>query len=80
MEKAFEVSIQIAPEHRHRGLGSAALCRLPTWSTQWSKQIGTLSARVKADNIVSLRSFAQAGFKRSIVKDGVVLLQLNIRA
>jgi len=57
---AVEISINIAPDHRHRGLGrrslaeAAALLRTAGWRE--------VHALVKPDNAASLRLFAAAGY------------------
>lgn len=57
------ISINLAPEHRHRGLGTAVLlaaCR--AWLAEGRTSVVT--ALVKPGNEASLRAFQRAGFER----------------
>lgn len=67
-----EVSINLAPECRGRGIGPAALERLA--DTAFGELgLGRLVARIKVDNAVSLAAFEQAGFARVAEGPAVVL-------
>lgn len=60
-DRIATISINIAPEHRQRGLGTAlilAACREVLASGAASK----IRALIKADNIASQRAFQRAGF------------------
>jgi RimJ/RimL family protein N-acetyltransferase len=67
-----EVSINLAPECRGRGIGPAALERLA--DTAFGELgLGRLIARIKADNAVSLAAFERAGFARVAEGSAVIL-------
>lgn len=75
-ETAAEVSINIAPEHRGEGLGAGALAL----AVQWAKARGipVLRAQVRAENDISLRAFARAGFAERERLGDVVTLVKNV--
>jgi CMP-N-acetylneuraminic acid synthetase/RimJ/RimL family protein N-acetyltransferase len=58
------VSVNIAPESRRRGLGTAALQKL-VQRTQRRPDLGRLVAEIKASNIASRTAFRRAGFSES---------------
>jgi RimJ/RimL family protein N-acetyltransferase len=60
-DELAEVSIGLAPEARGRGAGREAL-RLAAAEARSRLGVRMLTARIKADNGPSLRSFAAAGF------------------
>jgi RimJ/RimL family protein N-acetyltransferase len=72
-----EISIGLAPEARGRGAGREALC-LAAAEARNRLGVRMLTARVKADNEPSLRSFAAAGFSEVRREDDLVELRQPI--
>lgn len=70
-EQVAEVSINIAPPARRRGVGVRALT-LALEMAESGGRYRTLIARVRSDNEASLRAFAAAGFQEEGSEDGVV--------
>src|SRR4051795_5495694 len=68
-----EVSIALDTAVRGRGVGRTAL-GLAAVACPWP---GEVLARVRADNVPSLRAFAAAGYERRGEQDGVVELALR---
>ena len=71
-----EVSINLAPECRGRGIGPAALERVAE-AAFGDLGLVCLVARVKTDNAVSLAAFERAGFAR--VADGPAVTLARVR-
>jgi len=58
-----EMSITIAPEMRGRGLGSRAIREGARWFLENDgKRFRVIKARVKDDNVASMKAFTEAGF------------------
>ena len=58
--KIIEVSINIAPEFRGKGIGVAALIELQTYLKGWG--IDDVYAEIRQHNRVSIRTFEKSGF------------------
>ena len=71
-----EVSINLAPECRGRGIGPAALERLAE-AAFGELGLARLVAQVKSDNAASLAAFERAGFAR--VADGPAVTLARVR-
>jgi RimJ/RimL family protein N-acetyltransferase len=56
------ISINIAPEHRQRGLGTA-LILVACHQAMASSAATQIRALIKPDNVASQRAFQRAGFK-----------------
>jgi RimJ/RimL family protein N-acetyltransferase len=69
-----EVSIGLAPEARGRGIGRRALV-LAALEAESRLGVTTISARIKSENVASLRSFEAAGFREVRRDEGVVELR-----
>jgi len=69
-EQAGEISINIAPAARGRGVGVRALVLALEFSAREGR-FRTLVARIRSDNLVSLRAFAAAGFREEGSGGGV---------
>ncbi|HEV7804262.1 MAG TPA: GNAT family N-acetyltransferase [Solirubrobacteraceae bacterium] len=69
-----EIHIALAPSRRGRGLASATL-RLAVQQARRELAVGSVVARVKADNAASLRAFAGAGFRVERRSDAEVALR-----
>lgn len=68
-EGAWQVSINLSPAARGRGLGAVALQRGESWlRARASPQ--RLVAEIRADNVASLRTFERAGYALSLESDG----------
>ena len=63
------VGVNVAPEHRGRGLGALLLARA------LERQSGALVAEVRPDNRASVRLFEKLGFRRQSEVDGFVLFE-----
>lgn len=57
-----EVSINIDPKYRGRGLGCPILDLLPGAAERWNPNIFLLKAQTKASNTASIRLFEKAGY------------------
>lgn len=68
--KTCDISINMAPEHRGRGLGAAAVSQVLSWLRQAGIQI--VLSEVKIDNESSIRMFESAGFSQLDQIDHVV--------
>lgn len=75
-----EASLNIAPEHRRRGLAGPVLAELVERAAEAG--YGTVVARIRTDNPASRKAFARAGFEpggRDTV-NGIDALVMTIRA
>ncbi|GIM46480.1 N-acetyltransferase [Collibacillus ludicampi] len=62
-EKRMEVSIHLAPEARNRGYGQNILKMSCELARTCRPQIQTLVAKIKKENLLSIKSFTKAGFR-----------------
>lgn len=63
IKDATEISITINPKYRNQGIGSLALCKS---SNIYTNNFGVkqLIAKLKKENIASLKAFEKAGFQK----------------
>lgn len=61
--KAAEISINVSPKHRGKGLGTQILKEIQPWAHH--QGIDVLLAEVKQENKSSHKAFTQAGFKEA---------------
>ncbi len=59
--KICEISLNVAPEHRGKGLGQAILVEINPWLIRQGYQ--DVYAEIKLQNEASLKAFAKAGYK-----------------
>jgi len=76
--RTAEVSLQVAPVHRGRGLARAMLAALDRRANELGVRRWT--ARVKPANLASLRAFEAAGYRRLESAGGVVQLERPLTA
>jgi RimJ/RimL family protein N-acetyltransferase/glycosyltransferase involved in cell wall biosynthesis len=74
-----EVSIALAPEARGRGLGRRLIDRAAR-EAPGALGVERLTARIKPDNVASVRAFEAAGFTESSRDDDVVTLRRRLRS
>lgn len=77
-DAAAEVSINVSPEHRGRGVGGAVLGASIQAFARSHRGVTTLTAQIRPDNAASLRLFAAAGFVRIGEADGIVQLRRSL--
>jgi N-acetylneuraminate synthase len=65
--RVVDISINIAPEHRGRGLGPRILTAIQPYLS--SEGIDTICAEVRTDNTQSFQAFLKAGFEDTGVND-----------
>ena len=76
-DDAWEVSINMAPERRGRGLGIDALQRAARWLTV-HEGAARIRAQVRTENDASLRTFASAGYVEERRDEGRVVLVCDL--
>jgi RimJ/RimL family protein N-acetyltransferase len=77
-EDTYEISINVSPLHRGRGLGTSALLL----ALRWFQEVAggqTVLARVLKTNSRSLRAFRAAGFYEASLCDGVVEMIFKVQ-
>lgn len=77
---AAEVSINLAPPHRGRGLGVAVLSGGIRELARTHPEVRILTAVIRAGNAASIRLFASAGFASTSAADDVLTYTLGADA
>lgn len=75
-----EVSINLNPEHRGKGLAQSILHDAIGVFTQHHPQVLELTATIRAENLPSMKIFVSENFVPQRTEDGVVELKLNLEA
>lgn len=70
-DETYEINVNIAPAYRSRGLGAVLIKEGAAFLVK-QKEAKKIKARIKSENIFSIRAFTKAGFIKSIEKDNVV--------
>ncbi len=75
-----EVSINIAPAARGCGMGARLLSSsISALSSHWP-DVESITARIRPDNVASLRAFANAGYAHEGKKDSFLIYKRRIHA
>lgn len=77
-EQKIEVSINLIPEARNRGYGETILEKAATLAVNCWPQTSTLLAKIKKNNIPSIKCFTKAGFRKMGEEHHIIWMILPI--
>lgn len=77
-EHRVEVSIHLSPQARNRGYGQSVLKEAPNLAKKWRPGTKGLIAKIKKENLASIKSFVRAGFQREREEGDTIWMVFNM--